>query len=259
MRLTIFLLALSCFGQEGFNGGITVWAGPSDHSAATHTLPFRVAASDPATCTVGEIIYRSDLTVGSRLRECDTTNHWATISTGGGSSSVTGLYASALDFSTAIPPGVCTALTYTATGLAAGSALAVGTPSGLAAGLRPRYVASATNTVQVQLCNDLDTDQTPGSLAFSVRDATSLGYISGSATISWTTLVPGQCSTNTITVAGAAAGDNVMAGWPAALNAGLDGYMRVTAADTVTAQLYNKIDADITPPGSGVYKAAITR
>jgi hypothetical protein len=256
MRYLLFLLFISACAQKLSGPYVTV-DGRFDASTAIWTKPIRSAAANPATCSFPELYANS---VDGLIYRCKVSppNTWEAVGSGG-TASVAGLYTGALNFSSTIAPGVCTALTYTATGLAAGSALATGTPTGLAAGLRPRYIASAADTVQVQLCNDLDTDQTPGSLTFSVRDATSLGYISGSASISWSALVPGQCSTNTITVTGAAAGDNVLAGWPATLPAGLDGYMRVTAADTVTAELCNRIDATISPPTSVVYKAAITR
>lgn len=255
MKHLVLFVAIACNGQTIINGGRT-FLGPVDASSATITKPIRSVAADPPTCSFPEFYANSTDGLPRRCK-LSPPNTWEIIGSGGGGST-TGLYAAALNFSTAIPPGGCDSRTLTATGITTGRTLALGLPSGLAATLQPRAVVTAADVVTVQLCNGGDVEETPGSATYSVRDTDALGYLTGSATIDWGALVPGQCSTNTITVAGAAAGDNVAAGWPSGLNAGLATRMLVTAPDTVTAQLCNVIDAEIDVTSLS-YKAAITR
>lgn len=181
-----------------------------------------------------------------------------TADSGGGGGGTTGLYSATLNFSSAIPPGGCAVQTFTATGLAAGRVLMVGLPPGLANYIEPRAKASATDTAQIQLCNRGDGDITPGSASYSIRDAQVLGYLTASGTIDWGTLAPGQCTTNTLTVTGAATGDNVAAGWPAALATGITPYVRISAANTATIQLCSHLDGDYDPP-SGTFTVAVSK
>lgn len=257
MRLTIFLFALCALGQEGFNGGIVVWAGPSDHSAATHSMPFGVGTTLPATCTLGEFFYKSDDTAGQRLKECGATNNWSTFASGGGSSSVTGLYSSALNFGS-IPDLGCAALTFTSTGLTTGKALALSLPDTLEAGLIGMAFASAADTTTVRLCNVSGAALDPASGAFKVRDMDTLGYLTASTTINFGSIGDGNCAASTLTLAGAVAGDNVAAGWPSGLETGLTGSMFVSAADTIAVRLCNFSGAAV-DPASGTFKAAITK
>ncbi len=180
---------------------------------------------------------------------------WATPAGGG---SGTGLYPGTVNFSSAIVPGACSTLTYTATGLTAGQTLAAGPPSGLNSGLT-YTIKAQTAAVSVQLCNVLDADITPGSLSWKARDMDSLGYLTGSATIDFGAIAPGGCVSDTIPVSGAAAGDNVAPGWPSGLEAGLQARALVSAANTVTVQLCNLAGDDDINPASATYKAAITK
>lgn len=70
-------------------GSYTV-TGSWDASGATHTLPIKkgVAASKPATCTIGEEYFATDATAGTNEYYCTATNTWTqqTGSGGGGSS-----------------------------------------------------------------------------------------------------------------------------------------------------------------------------
>jgi hypothetical protein len=54
-----------------------------DLADVTATKPVKVDTSDPATCTVGSIIFRSDLTAGSNIKLCTATNTWTQISGSG--------------------------------------------------------------------------------------------------------------------------------------------------------------------------------
>jgi len=175
----------------------------------------------------------------------------------GGSGSVTGLYSGAVDFSS-IPDGGCVESTFTATGLSAGKTLAVSIPSTLESGLVVNAIASATDTLKLRACNFNGTAVDPASATFKVRDIETLGYVYGSATIDFGAIPDGGCNTDTITVTGAATGDNVAAGWPAALEGGLIGMMNVTSANTVTVRLCNWSGVSLDPT-SATFKAAITK
>ena len=62
-------------------------SGSWDASGATHTLPIKkgVAASKPATCTVGEEYFATDATAGTNEYYCTATNTWTQqTGTGGG-------------------------------------------------------------------------------------------------------------------------------------------------------------------------------
>lgn len=55
------------------------WTGVNDFSGATSTKPMKVATSDPATCGVGEFLYRSDT---DALKKCSAVNTWTAVSGG---------------------------------------------------------------------------------------------------------------------------------------------------------------------------------
>lgn len=82
------------------------------------------------------------------------------------------------------------------------------------------------------------------------------GGLVGSSTLNFGSLNQGQCDSATFTVAGAVAGSRVQTGYPAGLESGLVGQMRVSAADTVTVQLCNFSGATI-DPAPGAFSAAI--
>lgn len=176
---------------------------------------------------------------------------------GGGGGSTTGLYSGTIDFGS-IPDGGCLESTFTATGLAAGKALAVSLPAGWDTGLVATAIASATDTAKIRACNFSGAAVNPASATFKVRDLDSLGYLAASATINFGSIPDGGCLASTITLTGAASGDNVAPGWPAALETGLTGTMFVSAADTVAVRLCNWSGA-AKDPASGSFRAAITR
>lgn len=257
MRYLLFLLAVCAFGQGSDINDDWSFLGRLNAAAASHTLPFRIATSDPATCTVGEFVYRSDLAVGSRLRECTTTNNWTTVATGGGSSSVAGRYSAALNFP-AIPDFGCSDLTFTATGVTSAAPLAVSPPAALETGLVAAAWVSAADTVRVRLCNVSGATVDPASGTFAVRDMATLGYVLASASINFGVIPDGGCLASTYTLTGAATGDNVAASWPAALESGLMPFGFVSAANTVSVRLCNFSGAAL-DPASGSFAAAITR
>ncbi len=82
--------------------------------------------------------------------------------------------------------------------------------------------------------------------------------LSGSATLDFPSIAGGGTAELTITVTGAAAGDAVVLGPPAALEAGLAATGRVSAADTVTVRMHNTTGGAVNP-GSATWKARIVK
>lgn len=191
-----------------------------------------------------------DGTSGTLLKDCGTT-------AGGGGSAANAFYSGTIDFPS-ITDGACNQQTFTATGLAAGSTLALSLPSGLNAGLFATALATAADTAAVRVCNFSGAAVDPASATFAVRALDSLGYLKGSGAIDFASIADGACLASTITVTGAATGNTVAPGWPAALDSGLTGAMFVSAANTVAVRVCNWSGAAV-DPASLTYSAAITQ
>jgi hypothetical protein len=138
-------------------------------------------------------------------------------------------------------------------------ALALALPGALDAGLIGTAFVSAADTITVRLCNLSGAEVNPASATFYARNLDSLGYLMGSATINPPAIPDGTCSSvGNITVTGATSGDNVAAGWPSMLDAGVIGSMFVSASDTVTVRICNWSGASI-DVASSTFKAGITK
>jgi hypothetical protein len=77
MRQITIAAALACacaFGQTQDHGRI--FLGPLNAGGATITIPAKITTSDPGTCSVGEAIFRSDLSAGANIKFCTSTNTW---------------------------------------------------------------------------------------------------------------------------------------------------------------------------------------
>lgn len=182
--------------------------------------------------------------------------HFGTL--GSGSGSVTGLYTGTINFGS-IADGNCSTLTFAGTGATTGMALALGLPSSFTASFTAIAYVSAADTIAIRACNLSGAAVDPASVSFSVRNLDSLGYFTATNTIDPASLADGNCATaGTITLSGAATGDNVAAGWPSTLNAGVFGIMYVSATDTITVRLCNLSGAAV-DVASSTFKAAVTR
>lgn len=82
--LSILALSGAAFGQIVTHG--LTGLGTVDNTAAPHTIPLKtgVAASKPATCTVGEMYFATDATAGQNIYDCTATNTWTQQAGGGG-------------------------------------------------------------------------------------------------------------------------------------------------------------------------------
>jgi hypothetical protein len=81
-------------------------------------------------------------------------------------------------------------------------------------------------------------------------------YVRGSASLTFSGIPSGTCSSQTIVISGASGGAPVVSGWPT-LPSGIVGTMWVSQPDTITVRLCNISSAQITP-GSAPYTAAVS-
>ena len=92
----------------------------------------------------------------------------------------------------------------------------------------------------------------------AVDSATVPTYVTGMAILDFAGLAAGGCGEMTFGLPGAAAGDSIAAGWPAAMENGLIGTMRVSAAGTVAVRVCN-LSGNGLDPAAGVYRATVVR
>jgi hypothetical protein len=84
--------------------------------------------------------------------------------------------------------------------------------------------------------------------------------LSAASALSFAPIPSGQCSANlTFFLPGAAAGDAVAPGWPAALDPGLLGIMWISAADTVSVRMCNFSGTALAPASDDIFRATIIR
>lgn len=165
---------------------------------------------------------------------------------GGGGGGVAGPYGSAsLNFGS-IDDGATAELTFTLAGAAVGDRVAPSWPSALDAGLVGMMFVSATNTITVRLLNLSGVAINPASMTFGAQ-AIQNSYLVGSASLNFSAIDDGATAELTFSITGAVVGDSVAPAWPAALDAGLLGMMRVSAADTITVRLLNLSGSQINP------------
>jgi hypothetical protein len=93
---------------------------------------------------------------------------------------------------------------------------------------------------------------------FAVNSAVVPTFLTASSTIDFGPIATATCADDPIPLTGAAVGDAVAPGWPAALETGLSGMMLVSAADTVTVRLCNLTASAIDPAGAS-FRATIVR
>ncbi len=92
----------------------------------------------------------------------------------------------------------------------------------------------------------------------AVDSATVPSYLASTAVLDFASLTPGGCGELTFGLPGAAAGDSVAPGWPAAMETGLIGTMRVSAAGTVAVRVCN-LSGTTTDPAAATYRATVVR
>jgi hypothetical protein len=106
-----------------------------------------------------------------------------------------------------------------------------------------------------------------GTMVSSIGNVTSIGidsalvptYVTGNGSLDFPAIPNGACALElSMPLAGASPGDSVAAGWPATLEQGLIGIMRVSAADTVGVRLCN-FSGTAVDPAPAVFGATVVR
>lgn len=92
----------------------------------------------------------------------------------------------------------------------------------------------------------------------AVDSATVPTYLSGTAVLDFSSLASGVCGEMTFGLAGAAAGDSIAPGWPAGMESGLIGTMRISSAGTVAVRVCN-LSGSALDAAAGVYRATVVR
>jgi hypothetical protein len=100
---------------------------------------------------------------------------------------------------------------------------------------------------------------TAGQTTISVDGAVVPTYLTASATLDFPSIAAGACATDlTFSLPGANAGDAVAPGWPAGLEAGLSGTMRISAAGVVSVRLCASTSGTVNP-AAATFTAAVVR
>ncbi len=100
--------------------------------------------------------------------------------------------------------------------------------------------------------------EAPGQSTLAIDTGVIPTYLMTSATLNFPSIATGSCAADqTMTLAGANAGDAVAPGWPP-LPTGVFGVMLVSGANTVTVRLCNLSGLGVDPP-SNTYRATIVR
>jgi hypothetical protein len=92
----------------------------------------------------------------------------------------------------------------------------------------------------------------------AVDSATVPSYLTSIAVLDFGNLTPGLCGDMTFSLPGAATGDSIAPGWPAAMESGLLGTMRVSAAGTVAVRVCN-FSGTTLDPAAATFRATVVR
>jgi hypothetical protein len=83
-------------------------------------------------------------------------------------------------------------------------------------------------------------------------------YLASTAVVDFPAIGPGSCNESTFGLTAAAAGDSVAPGWPAGMESGLIGTMRVSAAGTIAVRVCN-LSGTTVDPAVATYRATVVR
>lgn len=122
-----------------------------------------------------------------------------------------------------------------------------------------RDVRAWLGTKTVTAGSGIMTVESAGQTTISVDPAVVPAYAAATATLNFGSIPATACSADlTFAVAGAAIGDSLAPGWPGALEPGLTGTMRVSAANTVAVRLCN-LSGSAIDPVSGAFRATVVK
>jgi hypothetical protein len=83
-------------------------------------------------------------------------------------------------------------------------------------------------------------------------------YLTVAAVLDFTSIPSGACTESTLSLPGASAGDSVAPGWPAGLESGLIGMMRISASNTVAVRVCN-LSGTTVDPAAATFRATVVR
>jgi hypothetical protein len=92
----------------------------------------------------------------------------------------------------------------------------------------------------------------------AVDSATVPTYLAGVSVLDLASIGPGACTESTMSLPGAAAGDALAPGWPAGMESGLIGTMRVSALNTVAVRVCN-FSGTTVDPVAATFRAVVVR
>ena len=92
----------------------------------------------------------------------------------------------------------------------------------------------------------------------SVDSASVPTYLSSTGVVDFASIAASACTESTLTLPGAATGDSVAPGWPAAMESGLIGMMRISAPNTVTLRMCN-LSGTAVDPAAAIFRATVVR
>ncbi len=111
----------------------------------------------------------------------------------------------------------------------------------------------------VQGGSGIATVATAGQTTISIDSAVVPTFLTASATLDFPSIAAGTCSADmTISLPGANAGDAVASGWPAAMESGLNGTMRISAAGVVSVRLCADATGAVNP-AAATFTATVVR
>jgi hypothetical protein len=220
-------------------------------SATALTIGANCSVATPCNVRMGTVVYgftqgcTATISAGSGTAYVYTSSggtltvgHSMTVAASGGCVAQSGV--------TAFPPDAIPLYLWTAT---SGTWDAVG-------GTDERAWLSAK---QVSAGTGVTTVESGGKTTVSVDAAMVPTYLTGTAAFDFASIPAWTCAADqTFTVTGAAVTDSVVTGWPAAMEAGLLGSMRVSAANTVALRLCNLTGSAI-DPAAATFRATIVR
>jgi hypothetical protein len=237
-----------------------------DFSNAAVTRPVKIGSALPGVCAVGEYFFLTTAQSGRNTYACVSANTWAMQSGTGSVSTVFGRSGAVVkakgDYNLAdlgdvnAVKGTATTVQMFGGGTTAasdcamfdsgGNLVSAGAPCGTGSGAA---LAAGFGVL---------TATASGTTTVSIDTATVPTFLTAAAVVDFPSIVGGSCGEQTVTLAGAAAGDSVATGWPAALAAGLTGMGRVSGANAVTLRLCNVTGSAI-DPASATYRVTVLR
>lgn len=219
--------------------GTFVWCGPASY----------FGINDPGgACTIYLIPVQPLVVIPSGQVWCCTNSRWT------GCSSPTNSGGATLSFGS-IQDGDVLTQTFTLNGAVAGDRILPGWPATLEPGVVGMMRIVSANTVSVSVSN-----WSGATIAMAPQFFQAIvgsGNAPVAAALTFPTIADGDIAVRTFALPGAIAGSVVIPGFPASLEAGLFGSMRIVSTGLVEVRLANASGGPITPAAAQVFRASV--